>query len=314
MSQLSAYKPLSTELLAGIFQQLAQMEAAGLPATQAFSLLERNNKALNQRLNQMQQAINSGSSIADAGFNAKIFNKTHKMLINAAEESGKLAEIYKQLANYYADKLRRLKKIQSRLYLPCFVLFLALCIEPIPLFFNGNITAFSYLSLSIGRFLLIAVVFYIFYKVPVWFKSVCYSLQLQLPKISNWIIKRQVNDFLLILAIMLDAGVAFSEALPTAVATIKNPILQKRFKKALINCRSGDSVTQILSDVDVIEPVALQIINSGEASGKLAEAILHFASREAESIYLQDEMLAEWLPRLFSIGVALWMIASLLGV
>lgn len=313
MPQSPKNKPLPVEHLATLFLQLAQMEEAGLPASQAFSLLEKNNADLNRRLGKMQRAIASGTSIADAGFNAGIFLQNHKALIKAAEESGRLAAVYRQLASHYGTRLSHAKKIKSRLYLPAVVLFLALCIEPAPLLVSGKITPLHYLGLSFGRFLLVISGLYVLSRLPAWFGSAVHGLQMQLPKVSGWIKKRQINDFLLMLAIMLEAGMAFAEALPLAVGTIGNTSLRKHFDGALRICHSGDSVTQILSKVDEIESVALQIINSGESSGKLAESILHYANREAESIRLQDEMFAEWLPRLFYLGVAGWMAASILG-
>jgi type II secretory pathway component PulF len=140
-----------------------------------------------------------------------------------------------------------------------------------------------------------------------------HRLQLRIPAVARWIIKRQINEFFFILALMLEAGVAFADSLPKVVATIKNTCLRERFNTALAALNSGGSVTETLRKVPVINPTALQIINSSEQSGKLASGLLHFTQREAETIALHDEALAEWLPRLVYTVISLWMAYSIIG-
>ncbi|NOQ36841.1 MAG: hypothetical protein GQ569_13255 [Methylococcaceae bacterium] len=313
MPKLSENKTLTTELLASLFMQLSRLEESGIPAVESLRLLETTDEGVNKRIAKMQRLLSSGSSIADAGFNVGIFNKTHRALISAAESCGRVTAVYKQLTKYYEDRLLRLKKIKSRLYLPVLILLLALLIKPIALLVNSEISLLDYLSLSLGRFLLIAALFFLAFKLTSWFKAIYHRLQLSLPKVKGWVIRRQINEFLMILAIMLQGGLAFAEALPLAVASIKNTMLRKRFDAAIKISHTGESVTTILSKVDVIPAMALQIIRTGEESGKLADALLHFTNHEAEMIFIDDDSLAEWLPRFFYIGVALWMAASILG-
>jgi len=313
MSNVAKNKLLNIESLSLLFQQLAQLESAGIPIAVAVGLIKTKDANLQKRLTHMQQLISAGASVASAGFKLGVFNHTHQTILSAAENSGKLAEIYQQLATYYANKYSRNKKIKSRLYLPAVTLLLALFIEPIPLLVNSTISVETYLGLSLGRFILIACVLFIASKLPSLFQSLFYRLQLQLPKVKGWVIRRQMNEFILMLATLLDAGVMFSEALPLAVATIKNTDLRARFDRAIRDCHSGDSVTHILSKVKGMPGVALQIIHTGEESGKLATSVHHYAKREADMINLADDALAEWLPRLFYTAVALWMSASLLG-
>lgn len=296
MPNLFKNKTITTESLALIFLHLYQMEKAGIPATQSLALLKTSDKAVNKHLTRMQRQLSLGLSVAIAGANVGIFNETHQALIESAEISGRLAMVYEQLAEHYSEKLKRFKKIKSRLYFPVLVLLLALLIEPIPLLVLSKITSWEYLTLSVGKFLQIAFLFFIAFKLPVWFTSLFQQLQMRLPIVSKWIIKRQINQFLFMLAMMMDAGIPFSEALPLAVATIKNYVLRKRFKEAIGERHSGEAIAMILVKVRVISSSVIQIISAGEYSGKLAESLLHFTKNEAEMIRLQDDALSEWLP------------------
>ncbi|CAG1770212.1 Type II secretion system protein F [uncultured bacterium] len=309
---------LTAAQLATLFTQLHHLESAGLPCNRAISIMAKTEIQLKKPLLFMQQQINSGKLVSEAGFKAGIFNDTHQMLLHAAEASGQLARVYKQLADYYTDLSSRIKRVKSRLFLSALVLTLALFIQPIPDLVSSTINVIQYLERSVGRLIIIALSIFISLRLPRIFcslgiESVWHSIQLNTPIVKNWIIKRQLNQFFFILAIMLESGVSFSVALPKAVASIKNTRLQKQFDTALSMLSSGSSATNILSEVSVIDSTMRHIIATGEQSGKLASSILHFSTIEAETISLQDDTLAEWLVRLIYSVIAAWMAYSILN-
>ncbi|BCG63358.1 MAG: general secretion pathway protein F [Methyloprofundus sp.] len=296
---------LNSELLASLFTQLARLEKSGIPSSQALALVNTKNKSLNLQLKVMQNKLRTGYSIARAGFDAGIFNRIHKALIEAGESSGQLAAIYQQQANYYTKKSKCLKKIKSQLYLPILVLLLALLIKPIPPLITGAINLGYYLRISIGTFLLIGLLCWLAYQLTLWFKPLLHQLQLQPPKISTWIIKRQVNEFLFILALLLEGGLVASEALELAADSIKNSVLKKRFKIEIRMSQAGNSVTDTLSTIDEIPPTARQTAHTGEISGKLASALLHYSRHQGELIDIDNDSLAKWIPRWFYAAVVL---------
>ncbi len=310
--------PLSYEQLALLFSQLKRLEASGLPAFQAFDILITSEVKLKRPLLTMRQQLSAGRPISEAGFNAGIFNDTHKTLIQAGETSGKLAEIYGQLANYYTGLSNRVKKVKSRLIFPALVLIIALFVQPLPDLVASKISGFAYLQLSLGRLIAIGLGILLLIRLPTILSSLgaetaWHRLQLRIPAVAKWIIKRQLNEFFFTLAMMLESGIAFAAALPKAVATIKNSCLRENFSPALSALATGASVTDTLAKVPIINATTLQIVNSSEQSGKLASGILHFTRLESETISLQDDALAEWLPRLVYIVIAIWMAYSILG-
>ena len=317
MSQ-STQKLPATAFSAQLFLQLSRMEAAGLPAIEAFSLIETTDSSESKRLRQSQQYLKKGLPMSEAGFKSGIFNEIDKSLVHAGEASGQLIAVYKQLADYYEDKFMRWKKIKSRLYFPILILTLALFVQPIPLLVASKISVAVYLQMSLGRLVLLALAAFLMCKLPrvlelFGLSGLFYRLQLSTPKVKKWIEHRQINQFLFILAMMLEAGVAFSVALPKAVKSIKNTQLRNQFKPALKGLTTGASVTELLLNVNVIKPITLQIIRTGEESGTLARSLLHFSKQEAETISIHDEMFAEWLPRIVYLVIALWMANSILG-
>lgn len=309
---------LNTEQLGLLFQQLSRFEVAGFPAFEAFALLEKTEEKLKKPLKFLQRELTSGKPISEAGFKAGIFDNTQRSLIHAAENSGRLAEVYGQLANHYTGLSSRIKSVKSRLYFPALTLIIALFVEPLATLITTEISMTEYLFLSVGKLFVIGFLVFLALNLPGIFKlfgveSTIHSLLLRLPFISGWIIKRQLNEFFFYLALMLESGLPFSDALPKAIACIKNMALQQRFAKTLIIMKTGASVAETLATVADVKPISIRIIDTGERSGKLASSLMHFTKLEAETISLQDDALAEWLPRLVYSLMAIWMGSSILG-
>jgi general secretion pathway protein F len=310
--------PLSLEQLALLFTQLKRLEASGLPAVQAFDILIKSEIKATKPLAVMQQQLSAGRPISEAGFKAGIFNDTHKTLIQAGESSGRLTDVYGQLASYYTGLSSRVKKIKSRLIFPVLVLIIALFVQPLPDLIALKISGLGYLQLSLGRLIFIGLSVFLLIRLPGILRgfgaeTAWHRLQLRIPAVAKWITKRQLNEFFFILGMMLESGVAFAVALPKSVATVKNNSLRENFSPALSALATGASVTDTLAKVPVINATTLQILNSSEQSGKLVSGMLHFTRLESETISLQDDALAEWLPRLVYIVIAIWMAYSILG-
>jgi general secretion pathway protein F len=308
---------LSVEQQASLFIQLERLESAGLSADHAFDIIAKSEQALQKPLALMLQNLKSGRSISEAGLKTGVFNDTQRTLIHAAETSGRLAEAYGLLANYYTGLDSRTRKVKSRLYLPALMLILALFIQPLPALIGSQLSGLGYLQLSLGRLVVIGFSTFLLVKLPeiidgLGIEKDWHRLQLRIPGLSKWIIKRQINDFFVILAMMLESGLAFAVALPKAVASIRNSSLQEQFAPALRIASSGATVAEILAKVPAMKPTTLSIVKSGEYSGKLSSTLLHLSQQEAETISLQDDALAEWIPRLVYTLVALWIAYSLL--
>lgn len=309
--------------LADLYTQLARMEDAGIGNVQAFNSLIETGSSLSAALYASCNHLKSGNSIAESGYRAGLFNEIDRELIRAGEFSGTLGHIYQQLANYYTDKARHRRKIKSHLFLPLSILLLALLISPIPALITANMTALEYIQSSVVVFVYLLLLMYVVWRLPflltqgrgrfLGLREFVFFVQLTLPVLAPWIIRRQIREFLLILGLLLDAGVPIIDALPKASSTVKNALLAEHINKANDSIQKGRSLGAALAQVREFKPSTLQIITVGEQSGKLASSLLHFARLEAEVISLQEEMLAEWFPRIVYILVSIWMTYSIVG-
>lgn len=97
--------------------QLARMEDAGIThVVRALTSLIQTGSTLSDRLYQLINYLRAGQSIAESGFRTGLFNELDRELIEAGEYSGRLGDLYRQLANYYGDKARHIRKIKSQLF------------------------------------------------------------------------------------------------------------------------------------------------------------------------------------------------------
>lgn len=301
---MSKPSPLSPAQLAALFSQLRQLETSGLPAFQAFESLAKADARLKTPLTLALRQLKSGRTVSEACYRAGLFNDADRALIQAAEAGGRLAEVYGQLAGYYSALSVRRGRIRSRLALPALVLTIALFVQPLPALVGAQLGLAEYLQLSLGRLLAIASAVFLLLRLPQAFHG--------LPFVAKRIRDRQMNGFLQMLAMLLECGLPFAEALPKAVATIESAALRTRFRPALAMLGSGASVTDTLGRVDAIDATLLQVVHSSEQNGRLASGILQYTRNEAETLDRQDDAWAAWLPRVAYTLVALWMAYSIL--
>lgn len=299
--------------LAALFTQLQQLESAGLPAFQAFAVLAKSSPDLKNPLALMQRQLKAGRPISEAGFRAGIFDDTQKALLQAAETGGRLAVVYRQLAAHYSALSGRINSVRSRLLLPALLLVIALFVQPLPALTGAQIGVGGYLQLTLGRLAVVAATLFLLVRLPGILRGLgAGAALLSLPVVGRRIVARQLNGFFFILAMLLEGGLAFAEALPKAVATIRNDAVRDSFVPALAMLGSGASVTATLAEVKLINAAMLGVVDSSEQSGRLASGIMQYTRLEAEALGRQDDALAAWLPRIIYALVAAWMAYSLL--
>ncbi len=315
--------PLSANALADVYLQLSSLEQAGLSVQQTFDLLKNTDQKINGRIQQLQKYLKLGRSIAESGVKAGVFNASDKDLLTAGESSGELGNIYRQLAEYYTGKAKRARRIKSQCYLPAITLIIAVFLQPLPALITSKISGLDYLLVSVGLLFKIALFAYILFKLHFWLTkgwlkflglgNLIHQLQFTLPLISSWMIERQINRFFQSLGMMLTAGLPAVDALTKSINTISNPLLRNKFEPVISSAFKGESLTDALTEVSEIDRQSIQLLLAGEKSGKLAETILHLSNIENEKINLQEELLAEWIPRVFYFIVVCWVAFSIIG-
>lgn len=314
MVRMKTHEPLPLGIRAQLYQQLAQMESAGLPFDRSFSVLDLPPVA-RQRLTAMR-ALMKRVEFSVAGERSGLFTTLESRLIHAAMSGGSPARIYRRLAGFYTTRAMQVAKIKSRLWLPAAVFLLALFLDPLPGLVTGNTGRLTYLGQVLRPILLVGLAVLAFRW---WFAGSASSSRLRLtPVFGQLILRQNVRDFFESLGLMLDAGLPMLEALPIALNTVTDYSIRKEFGALIQRITNGATLAQAVGDVvELGGPESrhrlLAFIATGEASGTLPEMLLRHTELETITINNWYEQFATWAPRFLYGAVMLWMAASLIG-
>ncbi|MGQ5524353.1 type II secretion system F family protein [Chitinimonas sp. PSY-7] len=124
-------------------------------------------------------------------------------------------------------------------------------------------------------------------------------------------VRRKARDFFESLALLLEAGVPMFDALPIAVESIDNPIMQPAFGNILTKMQSGASLSQALAGVPYLNhDILIPFVQTGEVSGALSEMLWRHVNMETTAINHFQLQCVEWFPRIFYALVVVWIVSG----
>jgi len=318
MSRLS---PLPLLLRAQLYQHLAAMEKAGVPADRAYALLDLGPRA-RPRVDTFRRLFARGVDPATAGANSGLFTVFETRLLRAALGAGSPYATYQRLASSHATRASQLATLRARLVLPAAILAIALCVQPLPQLYTGAISAGGYVARTVLPLAILGIIAMLAMRVNVWFASGAAApwragaerALLAMPLFGKLHLRRNARDFNESLAMLLQAGLSLFEALPPALDTVDNRIVRADLATLLPAVKSGATLAQAIGALRLVDTTQLYaFVHTGEESGTLPEMLLRHADAESESLALAQNELVTWLPRILYALVAIWMVVQLLG-
>ncbi len=310
----SQRKPLPAQDLANLYLQLARLEDSGIPIQRAMTLLVQSSGDTGKRAKVALNFLKRGKTLSEAGTRAGLFIGLDAALVKVAEAGGTNAEVFRQLAQFYEEKARQARQIKSRLFLPVTVLLLAIFIQPVPALVLGKMTAIAYLGATVGLIIQLALLVFVLLHLPRWarhgflrpFGRLWDKIEINTPYFGRWYVRRSLRDFVRSLGLMLQAGLPIFEALPITYNVVENTILRKRLQKISPRLQKGETLAEAFSQVEGVNPAAVQLVLVGEEAGDLAHMMLHYTKLESENIAMHNKMLAEWIPRIVYALIVAW--------
>jgi len=225
-----------------------------------------------------------------------IFSQTAVQIIEAGETSGKLAELFSQLADFYQKELETKRFLVNACIYPCMVLVLVFITfhyfiwKVVPLFvdlyasmqveptvFLSSLTFLGKLFddfrwQAVSVFLLLGWrMYFLRGKLQIW--------GLRLP-----IIKSCYHDLLEIrycrvISIMLASGISLPRALTAAGATLPIMLLRQQSERLSREVLRGSPLSKAAAFCsEIFGPTSLEFIAVGEESGSLAEMLIEAAN------------------------------------
>lgn len=280
--------------------QLATLLESGIPLLTGLAILADQNENPNFKLiiEKVRDDVNRGHTITQAlSKYPKVFPTLFLAMIQAAEKSGQMADILKQLSIYLEqqDKLR--KKVKAAIVYPRFVLFFFLFVLcaiifglvpkfkamfesfgaqlPLPTEILLNISVFARDHL-IYEIILVAALVISFKQ----FKKTRFGrysldrLELRIPLIGDLILKATLSKFCRTLSVLIRSGVSLVDSIQISSLMTPNVLFKEALQRVRRGVLEGDSIYSSLTQTMIFPAMLTKMIAVGEESGCLDKMLL----------------------------------------
>lgn len=285
--------------LAIFCRQLAISVNAGVPLRDAIESIgmELEHPVLKQVSEDMVQQLHDGKSFSEVvGHHPKVFNEMFTGLIRVAEESGKLPETLKQLADYLERTDRLQRRIKAMATYPAFigVFFVIVCLVMtlyiLPKFttifegFGADLPFFTKLVFGINNFF-VDNFFPIFIVVSVIITAGIFygrtdagayrkdQLKLRLPYFGGCLKKYILARFCRSMSIMVNSGVPISNALEICAESTGNQLVHRSVLGVREMIMTGNRIAVSMERAGIFPGLIIRMVAVGEDSGQLPEVL-----------------------------------------
>lgn len=296
---------VKTKELMVFTRQLATLVDAGLPLVRSLQVLEKQEKnpGLKKALGEMADAIQSGSTFAEAlAQHPKIYNKLYVNMAKAGEVGGVLDTVLIRLAEFM-EKAQKIKnKVVSAMVYPLVVLTMAigiltfLMIVIIPKFkqifselLEGQalpgLTQFvmsaSELMTTRLPFLVIGIAALVF-LIKMLAKTkrgllIVDKIKLTMPIFGNLVRKTVVGRFTRTLGTLMASGVPVLQALNIVRDTSGNEVVARAVSQIHDAVKEGENMAPPIEASGVFPPMVISMVQVGEETGELPEMLMKIA-------------------------------------
>jgi len=332
---------ISATELALITRQLATLVRAGLPLEECLRAVSQ--QADKGRLKSMLLAVRArvmeGHSLA-VGLSdfPHVYPELYRTTVEAGEQSGHLDRVLERLADYTESRQQLRQKIQLAVFYPALLTVVAILVvgglmtyvvpqvvqvfenigQELPPLTRGLIAVSDFLRnnglvMLILLGLAIAGFSYLLRNTAV--RRRFHRLLLAIPLVSR--LERGLNTgrFARTFSILTASGVPVLESLRISAQVISNLPMKEAVTEATARVREGAGIAAALERSGYFPPMTVQLVASGEASGKLEEMLERAAinqEREIETLIAALLGLFEPLLILFMGSVVLIIVLAIL--
>lgn len=286
-------------------RQLATLVDAGLPLVRSLEVLEKQEKnaALKHALREMADAIQSGSTFAEAlSHHPKIFNKLYVNMAKAGEVGGVLDQVLVRLAEFM-EKAQRIKnKVTSAMVYPIVVMIMAIGILTFLMIFiipkfkeifselleGQGLPALTQFVMNISSlmttrlpFLIVGVIlFIILFKVAAktkWGAYMVDRMKLNMPVFGVLVKKTAIGRFTRTLGTLMTSGVPVLQALNIVRDTSGNEVLARAVSQIHDAVKEGENMAPPIEASKVFPPMVVSMVQVGEETGEVPEMLMKIA-------------------------------------
>ena len=276
-------------------RQMYSLLKAGIPIIRAIKGLSENasHKRFQEILKDIADQLEQGRSLSSSMAKyEKVFTRLTISVVVVGENTGKLDDVFLQLALYFEREQETRKRIKSALRYPTFVL-IALAIAMfilnlfvVPVFtqmferFDTELPIMTRVLIGTSNFfvnywwLLIIVIVGGIFAVKQYVNSTNGRLKwdkfkLKLPIVGSIIERSLLSRYSRSFSMILRAGVPLTAGLSLTADAVDNAHMQKRIKEMRQGIEKGESLLRVSKNSELFSTLVLQMIAVGEETGRL---------------------------------------------
>lgn len=276
-------------------RQMYSLLKAGIPIIRAIKGLSENasHKRFQEILKDIADQLEQGRSLSSSMAKyEKVFTRLTISVVVVGENTGKLDDVFLQLALYFEREQETRKRIKSALRYPTFVL-IALVIAMfilnlfvVPVFtqmferFDTELPIMTRVLIGTSNFfvnywwLLIIVIVGGIFAVKQYVNSTNGRLKwdkfkLKLPVVGSIIERSLLSRYSRSFSMILRAGVPLTAGLSLTADAVDNAHMQKRIKEMRQGIEKGESLLRVSKNSELFSTLVLQMIAVGEETGRL---------------------------------------------
>lgn len=323
--------------------QLEQLSSAGVPLLEGLADLRDSttNPHFQKVIGALVSEVEGGKMLSQAlAQYPSIFGNVFVSLVRAGEQTGKLPEVFENLANTFKWQDELVSQTKRLLTYPLFVLFVVIgAVTFLMMFLVPQMTSFlgnmgQELPTQTKILMFISKVFvnfwWLIFTLPIALAMLITFLvrqspemryrfdyvKLHLPITGDILQKIILARFARYFALMYQTGIPILDAIKTCEDIVGNRAVASALNRAHQQINAGDSMSESFHNAGLFPPLVVRMIKVGENTGALDQSLLkisYFYDRDVnESI---DKMLKMLEPALTVVlgGILAFIMFSVLG-
>lgn len=304
---------INTTELALLTRQLATLSRSGIPLDEATATVARQN--INPRIKKLLLGVRAkileGHTLADGLRDyPHVFSEMYCATVAAGEQSGHLDVVLERLADYTEQRQQLQQRLKLALIYPVILTLMSILVvgglltyvvpevvkvfsdtgQQLPFLTTALIAVSDFMQDWFVYLLFLMLAGFIVFKKltqQVIFKKRYHKFLLKLPVIGNLVLGANSAQFSRTLSILAASGVPILDAMRIAVKVMENIPMREAVENASRQVSEGESLSSTLEQSGYFNPMLINLIASGEATGQLEQMLDRAAinqERELETI------------------------------
>lgn len=312
---------LSAAVLAEHCRALRHQTDAGLSLAKAMRQQgQRGPRALQPVASRVASRLEKGDSLGDAlADETQHYPPLFLSIAHVAEESGKLPEALGDLEKYFELQVQLWRNFFKQITWPVVQLLLAILVISLTIFIlglipnNESITVFglkgergvAIFLLTVAGVLVVLVASYWFVRQVLHAGGAVDRFLLRIPYLGGCLQALALARFSLSMALLVEAGVRIDEAVRQSLEATANDAFRERITPAVAALKGGESLTEVLDQQHVFPREFIDIVETGELSGREPAVFHKLAEQQNELAEQRMRVLAQVAARLVWLLVAI---------